>query len=506
MSLNLGRTLRQSALNFPNSTACILGDSKLSYRELDQEACRVANWLKKSGVQPRDHVALMMPNVPGFTASYFGILYTGATVVPLNVLLKGQEIQYFLENSDAVHFIFHEMFAEEAKKALQKIGRSIEASIYSTAGLQPWKEQPAEFDIFPTSSEDTAVILYTSGTTGKSKGAELTHFNIYDNTRFSCERLTMKDLGKITPITQGDTALVCLPLFHSFGQVVIQNAFIMGGATLSYLPKFTPSDAVKIIERDRCTFFAGVPTMYFAILNMPADEVGNRLGTLKYCISGGASLPVEVLESWEKRFTTEILEGYGLSETSPVATFNSLWKGRKVGSVGPAILGCETAIANDQGQFLKSGEIGEIWIRGYNIMKGYYKNPVATREVITPEGWFKSGDIGKMDSDGFVFILDRKKDMVIRGGYNVYPREIEEFLYTHPAVREAAVIGIPDAKLGEEVKAVVSLKEGKKATPQEIMEFCKENLASYKYPREVEIIADLPKGPTGKILKRELRK
>jgi long-chain acyl-CoA synthetase len=349
--------------------------------------------------------------------------------------------------------------------------------------------------LWPTSAGDTAVILYTSGTTGKPKGAELSHANLLLNCSMVVPRLVPMDVDSV--------ALATLPLFHSFGQTCIQNASIAQGATFTLLPRFEPEQCFQILARDRVTLFAGVPTMYFALLHHAGGEK-HDLSSLRYCMTGGAPMPVEVMRAFEDRWPVRILEGFGLSETSPAASFNMLDRPRKTGSIGYPVWGVEMAILDDHDRPLANGERGEICIRGHNVMKGYWKKPEATKEAMR-SGWFHSGDIGVRDDDGCYFIVDRKKDMILRGGFNVYPREVEEVLYTHPAVAEAAVIGIPHESHGEEVKAVVALKPGASATTDEIAAFCKERLAAYKYPRFVELRDTLPKGPTGKILKRELR-
>jgi long-chain acyl-CoA synthetase len=339
------------------------------------------------------------------------------------------------------------------------------------------------------------VILYTSGTTGRPKGAELSHANMFLNAMVSADKL----LG----ITGDDILLATLPLFHSFGQTCVMNVSMYLGATMTMVPRFEPVKVMEIIQRDKVTLFAGVPTMYFYLLNHPAAG-DYDLSSLKRCCSGGSAMPVEVMHAFNKKHNVQIMEGYGLSETSPVASFNHLDRPSKPGSVGTPIWGVQMGIFDPEGKQLPPGELGEIAIRGHNVMKGYYKRPDATAEVIR-NGWFRTGDLGKVDEDGFFFILDRVKDMIIRGGFNVYPREIEEYLYAHPAVAEAAVIGVPDPALGEEIKAVVACKPGQSVSEQELMDYLKERLAAYKYPRSIEFRDSLPKTATGKILKRELK-
>jgi long-chain acyl-CoA synthetase len=338
------------------------------------------------------------------------------------------------------------------------------------------------------------VILYTSGTTGKPKGAELTHFNLSRNSdiaaRTTCD------------ISAGDVVLGALPLFHSFGQTVGMNASLRVGATLVLLPKFDPAEALEIMQREGVTNFYGVPTMYGALLHHPGLE-DYDVSTLRICITGGASMPVEVLRGFEEAFGCELLEGYGLSETSPVASSNHPGRPRKAGSIGTPLEEVEMKVFDEDDNEVPQGEVGEIVIRGHNVMKGYWQRPDATAEAMRG-GWFHTGDMARVDEDGYFFIVDRKKDMIIRGGYNVYPREVEEVLYEHPKIREAAVLGVPHDQWGEEIGAAVVLHEGERLTPEEVSEYVKERIAAYKYPRIVWFMDELPKGPTGKILKREI--
>ena len=293
-----------------------------------------------------------------------------------------------------------------------------------------------------------------------------------------------------------------LPLFHSFGQTCTMNAAVCSGAAITLLPRFDPAKALEILERDGCTVFEGVPTMYGALLHHPDREKAD-VSCLRVCASGGASMPVEVMRGFEEAFGCKILEGYGLSETSPVASFNHPDRERKPGSIGTPLAGVEFRLVDDDGNDVGPGEIGEILIKGHNVMKGYWERPEATAESIK-DGWFATGDMAKVDDDGYYFIVDRKKELIIRGGYNVYPREVEEVLYEHPAVREAAVVGIPHDEWGEEVGAAVGLKDGESVTEEELIAFVKEQVAGYKYPRGIWFVDELPKGPTGKILKREI--
>lgn len=498
MQLNLGTILQSTARSRPDHPALRLERFEMTYAQLDRAARGVARGLRQRGIGPGEQVAIMIPNVPEFTIAYFGILYAGCTVVPLNVLLSAPEVTYHLQDSEARLLIAHPFFAEPARSGASEAGVALLWSSGDAAASETLvtMAQGAPIEtIHQPSAVDTAVILYTSGTTGKPKGAELTHANLLLNCAVVVPRLI--------PVDASQVALATLPFFHSFGQTCIQNATIAAGGTFTLLPRFTPEDALRIVERDRVTLFAGVPTMYFALLQT-ADAETRDFSSVRYCLTGGAAMPVEVMRAFEARYPVQILEGFGLSETSPAASFNVLDRPRRPGSIGYPVWGVEMAIFDDQDRPLPDGQPGEIVIRGHNVMKGYWKRPDATKDALR-NGWFHSGDIGVRDADGCYTIVDRKKDMIIRGGFNVYPREIEEVLYAHPAVVEAAVIGVVHPSHGEEVKAVVALRPGEHATADQIIEYCKARLAAYKYPRIVEFRDTLPKGPTGKILKRELR-
>ncbi|MDF1605090.1 long-chain fatty acid--CoA ligase [Nocardioides sp. YIM 152315] len=527
---NLASLLEDSTKAFPDRTAIVFGDRRLSYAEVDTFANMVANLLVSRGIRPGDKVALTCPNLPYFTIVYYGILKAGATVVPLNVLLKGREVAYHLGDSDAkAYFCFEGTpelpMGEEGYAGFQQVD-GCEHFFVITADLaapspidgtpddpvetmaQAMGGQAAEFETVGTDEDDTAVILYTSGTTGQPKGAELRHRNMRDNAR-SGEALFGASADN------PDTYLCVLPLFHSFGQTTCQNGPFAYGATIVMLPRFEPRAALDLMKQERITFFAGVPTMYWGLLGALEDAQADGLdvtevaSNLRVAVAGGSALPVEVHKEFEKRFGVTILEGYGLSETSPVASFSSYGEPVRVGSIGVPIPGVEMKLidpASTRGAWTDvegADEIGEIAIKGHNIMKGYYNRPEATAEAIA-DGWFRSGDLARRDEDGWYYIVDRSKDMIIRGGYNVYPREIEEVLMTHPAVSLAAVIGVPHDSHGEEIKAVVIRAPGAQATEDELVAWGKEQMAAYKYPRIVEFVDALPMTSTGKILKREL--
>jgi long-chain acyl-CoA synthetase len=360
------------------------------------------------------------------------------------------------------------------------------------------KDQSPAFDTVATSSEDTAVILYTSGTTGQPKGAELSHSNMACNAMIS--QLLMKG-------SETDTTLITLPLFHSFAQTVLMNVSVFMAAKMVLIPRFDPAAVLSAFEQHKVTVFAGVPTMYIGLLNYPsADDydLAAIATNLRLGVSGGASLPVEVLRQFQEKFDVTILEGYGLSETSPVATFNYLEGDLIPGSIGQPAQGVEARVMDADGNLLGPDEDGEIVIRGHNIMKGYYRKPEATAEAMRG-GWFHTGDIGKQDARGNFYIVDRLKDMILRGGYNVYPREIEEVLMQHESIAMVAVIGVPHETHGEEIKAYVVPKPGVEIDADELKAWTKERIADYKYPREIEFREQLPMTATGKILKKELK-
>jgi long-chain acyl-CoA synthetase len=505
MSLNIATMLRESATANPDKPLCHINDLTFSYAQVDEISGRVASALLATGLQRGDKVALQLPNLPQFLFTYFGLMKAGLVMVPLNPLLRAPEVRYHLEDSDAKVLITFEMFAEEAYQGAAELD-GVTTYVVNMPGNDARPEGTKHFDelyfaddtreIVPTDGDETAVLLYTSGTTGKPKGAELTHLNLYMNCTVA---------GELFEFQETDIGVAVLPLFHVFGLSSVLNTSVRYGGTVVLIPRFELEPVVEAIEKHRCTIFSGVPTMYFGLLNM--DTSGKDLSSLRVGVSGGAAIPGEVIKAFEEKFPgCVVLEGYGLSESTSTTTFNVNAEQRKVLSIGRPIWGVEVRVVDEDDNPLPPGEenVGEIVIRGHNIMKGYHNKPEATAEAFKG-GWFHSGDLAYMDKDGYFFIVDRKKDLVIRGGYNVYPREVEEVLFEHPAVAEAAVIGKPDPKLGEEVLAFVALKPGAAAEPEEVISFAKERLAAYKYPREVRIVDELPKGATGKILKKELR-
>ena len=505
MSFNLATILTESALAAPDAPACRFAGTTTTYAELDEQSGRVAAGFRSAGLSPGQVVALQLPNIQPFLSAYFGALKAGLVVLPLNPLLMAPEVEYHLTDSAAAMLIGFEGIHAEAVKACETTGVPLYLLSMGSGPLPEGTRSALELfspapldepggDVTARSPDDTAVLVYTSGTTGKPKGAELTHFQLYMNSTVA---------GGLFGVRSDDVVLAVLPFFHVFGLSSVVNVFIRQGGCLSILPRFAPGAVLDAIEADRCTVIGGVPTMLHALAQQ--DVTGRDLSALRVAVSGGASLPEDIMRTFEDKFGIEVLEGYGMTETASSCSFNRPGD-RKVLSIGKPMWGVRMRVADAQGRPLPPGRehVGEIHIRGHNVMKGYLGRPEATAETLR-DGWLHSGDLGFVDEDGFYFIVDRAKDLVIRGGYNVYPREIEEVLYAHPAILEAAVIGKPDQRLGEEVVAVVALRPGESATAEEIIGYTRERLAAYKYPREIRFMAELPKGPSGKILKTALR-
>jgi long-chain acyl-CoA synthetase len=489
---NLATVLTDTAERHGDRTAIKLDDFEITYEQLNEASARCAALLKSKGIEPGDRVGIMLPNIPQFAVTYYGLLRAGGVVVPMNPLLKGREVDFYLKDPEAKILFAFSGFEEAARQGADEAGA--ELILVEPGEFEKLiAEHEPDYDVEDRADDDTAVILYTSGTTGKPKGAELTHHNLLENARVAIS---------LAETSEDDILLGALPLFHSFGQTCGLNASMLAGSTLSMIPRFDPAKALEIIQRDKVTIFQGVPTMFTAMLHDDTkDDVD--VSCLRVCMSGGSAMPVEVLRGFEDQFGCKVLEGYGLSETSPVASFNHPDRERKPGSIGTPIEGVEMKCVDEDGKEVDQGEVGEIVIKGHNVMKGYWNRQEATEEAIK-DGWFYTGDMGKVDEDGYFSIVDRKKELIIRGGYNVYPREIEEVLYEHPAVQEAAVVGVPDDKMGEEVGAAIVLKQGEDCSEDDLKAYVKEQVAGYKYPRRIWFVDELPKGPTGKILKREI--
>jgi len=501
MNFNLAVILRETADASPGKAVAVYAGGQMTYGELDALSDRLAAGLEAAGLRPGDAVALQLPNIPQFPVAYFGILKAGGVAVPLNVLLKAPEVAFYLGDSGAEILITWEGVLGDAARGAAAAGVS---EIYAVGhaenapGAHPFEQLLAIADgprLAPRMLTDTAVIVYTSGTTGRPKGAELTHIQLYMNADIP---------ARLVGVQPDDVVIAVLPFFHVFALSSILDLCVRFGLTMSLIPRFDPATVLAAIQRDHATIFDGVPTMFIALLQYPGLD-SYDVSSLRLAVSGGASIPAAVLDAFEKRFGVVILEGYGLTETASTATQNKSITERRPYSVGKPIWGTQTQVWDDNGNALPPGKdnVGEVVTRGLHVMKGYLHDPEATAEAFAG-GWFHTGDLGYFDEDGFLFIVGRGKELIIRGGYNVYPAEIEDVLHAHPAVAEAAVIGIPDDRLGEEVMAVVTLRPGASLAAPELIAFCKERIAAYKYPRVIEFRDELPKNAMGKIMKDQL--
>ena len=502
MSFNLAVILSESAHAAPDKPVAVFDGGQLTYRQLDQASDRLAANLASAGIGPGDRVALQLPNIPQFLISYFGILKAGAAVVPLNVLLRAPEIAYHLEDSGALVLITWEGVLAEAVKGAEVAGIGAIFAVghaAGAAGAMPFEQlldgTAPPLPMVMRQPTDTAVIVYTSGTTGQPKGAELTHIQLYMNADIP---------GRLFDVQPDDIVITVLPLFHVFGLSSILDVCVRFGCTMSLIPRFTPAAVLAAVQRDRATIFEGVPTMFADLLSYP-DLDRYDLSSLRVAISGGASIPAPVLDAFEERLGLVILEGYGMTETASTTTFNPSADQRRAYSVGKPIWGTQTQVWDDQWRPLPPGpeHVGEVVTRGMHVMKGYLNRPEATAAAFTGD-WLHTGDLGYVDEDGFLFIVSRKKELIIRGGYNVYPSEIENVLHAHPAVAEAAVVGVPDERLGEEVMAVIVARTSVELREIELVSWCRDRLPPYKCPRIFQFRAELPKNTLGKILKDEL--
>jgi long-chain acyl-CoA synthetase len=489
---NFAEKVPAAAADDPEHPAVKLDDIVMSYAVLDAATARAAGFLREKGVAEGDRVGMQLPNVPYFPIVYFGVLRLGAIVVPMNPLLKEKEVAYHLSDSGARVMVGWHQFSDPATAGSEQAGA--EAVIATPGEFEQLVGAAEPFDeVADRADDDPAVIIYTSGTTGTPKGATLMHKNLISGAEVA------RDLVDAGP---DSVAVATLPLFHVFGMNSLMNVAIQARGLMTLVPRFSPEKVLEVIERDRATVFGGVPTMYAALLHHP-DRERYDVSSLDLCVSGGSPMPVEVLRGFDEAFGTKVLEGYGLSETTGMGTFNQPERERKPGSIGLPVGDTEIRLVDEDDEEVPEGEPGELVMRGPFVMHGYWNRDEATAEVMR-HGWFHTGDIATIDEDGYYFIVDRKKDLIIRGGYNVYPRELEEVLYEHEAVREAAVLGVPHPDLGEEVGAAVALKEGTSVDPEELRQYMKQRVAAYKYPRVIWLVEELPKGPTGKIIKREI--
>jgi long-chain acyl-CoA synthetase len=497
MANHVFETLLKAQAEHPNRTAIEFMGQQISFGVLAQNARKLATGLSAHGVDRGAAVGLLLPNIPHFAEALYGAWMHGNVVVPMNVLLTPPEIRYVVEDSKIQALFVFEMFLPQVEAAIAGLREQPRVIVVGNPGrhtaYSALVEGHAPAAPRQSTPDEHVLTIYTSGTTGKPKGAVITNRNVLG-------QLDMTD--DLFPPQPGDKALCVLPLFHVFALNGVLVSSVRHAATVVLHLKFELDPAVKSLQNDGITMFAGVPTMYFYILKHP--EIATlKFPKLRMCVTGGAAMPVDVLRSFEDKFNVPVYEGYGLTETTVSVCCNRP-DARKPGSVGKPYPAVQLKIVDDEGREVKSGERGEIIVKGPNIMQGYLNRPEATAEAIT-DGWLHTGDIGFVDDEGFVFIVDRKKDMIIKGGYNIYPREIEEVLYQMPQVAEAAVVGVQDDAKGEQVRAVISVRPGAALDEQQVESFLKENLAKYKLPSEYVFVTELPKGPTGKILKRELR-
>ncbi len=510
--LNISSKLNENAVKYGEKPAYYFLDTPTSYREFNAAVSKFAHSLMEMGIQKGDHIALLLGNSPHFVIGLYGAVRAGATVIPINPTYTADEIGYILNDADVKTVVSLDLLLPLFEK-MNSLLPKIEQIIYCET---PKEEEVdiTKLSIYPKmksfttlvssgnhlfegpelNQEDVGIILYTSGTTGKPKGAMLTHKNIYSNAQDTADYLKINDTDRV---------IATLPMFHVFCLTVALNAPMMNGGTVIIVPRFSPGDIFEITKKHDVTVFAGVPTMYNFLLQYPAAAVED-LKSLRLCISGGASMPVALLKSFEKKFQVAVSEGYGLSEASPVTCFNPLDRPRKPGSIGTSIMNVENKVVDELGNEVPVGEVGELIVRGPNVMKGYYKMPEETIHTIR-DGWLYTGDLARMDEEGYIYIVDRKKDMIIVGGFNVYPREVEEVLYSHPSVVEVAVVGVPDQNFGEAVKSFVVIKPDETVTVEELVSYCAEHLAKYKLPSSIEFLEELPKNTTGKILRRVLK-
>ena len=487
--VNVAASVWANAAAEPDRVALRSARGNLTYGQLHAASSRVAGAVVAADLAPLDRVVFIAPTIIEFPVVYYGLHAAGVSVITMNTMATAPEIGYVLDDSEAVLVIAWHECADAARAAAAE------------RGLEIWiVDEGAAFDADPLESahshapDDTAIILYTSGTTGRPKGVELTAKNLMDTT---------SSFLPVLALTDDDRFGTALPLFHVYGQAVVMNTVLVTGSSLSVLSPFDPTAMIEMLRSDRLTAMAGVPTMWNAMLHAAPEYDSSDFVHLRLATSGGASLPVEVMRAFKERFECAILEGYGLTESTGAATFNDITREQKAGTVGPALPGSQIEVRDNEGASVAAGVVGEVFIKGPTIMKGYRNRPEATAADLQ-DGWLKTGDLGTMDEDGYLSIVDRAKDLIIRGGYNVYPREVEEILYEHPDIVEVAVVGVPDDHFGEEVAAVITLRPGAQVTGDEIRAWAKVQLSAYKVPRLYRFVEALPKGATGKILKREI--
>ncbi len=498
---SLSAQLAHTAERGPDRPALTLGDRTLTYADFDAAVSSLAGGLAEEGLAPGDRVALWMPNVPEFAITYFAISRAGGIVLPLSTLWGLEELSYILGNAEASAIVAAHLFDDTVRSlpervpSLRRLIAWGDSKLTDALRLGDLMSRPPNPELHrSTSGNEPAVLIYTSGTTGRPKGATLTHMNLLSNAR-ACE--------EVIEVGPDDRFLAVLPLFHSFGATVCMILPMILGAHSVLLPRFSPAEVLHALSACRITVFAGVPAMYTVLLGV-RDDSACDLSALRICVTGGAPAPSKLITEFQRRFGAILVEGYGPTEASPVVSVNPPHGLQKIGSVGPPLPGVEVRVADEAGQMLPAGEVGEVLVRGPNVMLGYWRAPEATTETVVG-GWLHTGDMGQVDEDGYLYIVGRKKEMVIVAGMNVYPREVEDVIYQLPAVADCAVVGVPSERRGEDVKAFVVLRPGQCLSEDEIVEHCRGRLAAYKVPRAVDIVPDLPRSATGKVLKSALR-
>ncbi len=496
--MNITECLEDTAKTIPHQVGLQFEGKSYTFQELNRLSNRIANGLSLIGLKREDRCIIMMQNSLEFIITYYALAKIGAVIIPVNFLFKSHELSYIFRDSGATCFIGMAPFVDEPRKVLRdllNVKIRIAVGIREDSSFLSFEriDGAETFPTYPVWDDEVMAIIYTSGTTGLPKGAMLTHGNMLSNAKLAERR---RD--------EPDTVIIsALPLYHIFGQTAVLNASVYLGLTLHLFRQFEPEEMIKVIEQERKTILFAVPTMLRRLV-LETDHSGIKRSSLKYCISGGDSLPVGILYRFEERFKTKIYEGYGLTECSPSCIRNPIGGKTKPGSIGLPLFGFEVRIVDNSGKDVEKGEVGELIVKGPGVMKGYLNDSEETAKTIV-DGWLHTGDLARMDEEGYIYIVDRKKDLIIRGGYNVYPREIEKVLFMHPDVSDAAVYGVPHEDLGEEIAAAVVVKTGTKVAGEDLFQFMKEKVAPYKYPRIIHIVDDLPKSDTGKVLKRKLR-
>ena len=502
LNTTLEEVLLGTAQEHGGRTAVVFGEQRIAYAELAGAVGALQAGLRELGVQPGDRVSMLFPNTPQFHIALFAALACGAEVVPLNCLHSPAELTYVITDSESRWLLASSVFEDKVSAIMREcadLQGVVVAGEAKLDGIVPWESlvrphlgtQPRPSG---RAADETAVLIYTSGTTGRPKGAMLSHRNLIWDADAA---------DKVLGVMPTDVFLVPLPLFHAYGFTVDLVLPVLRGSCAVLMPKFAATQALELIETHRATVMAAVPTMY-AVMLRTAREPDYDLSSLRVAVSGGAPLPLEVLDGFEKRFGVHMLEGYGPTEAAPVVSVNPLHGVRKLGSVGPPIPGVQVKVVDDEGNVLPTGQVGELCVRGPNVMKGYWKDPEMTAQTIR-DGWLHTGDLARLDEDGYIYIVDRKKDVIIVGGMNVYPREVEDVIYQVPGVADAAVVGVPSSIKGEDVVAFVTLQEGFALEAEEILNHCRGRLAPFKVPREIVFVPELPKTAVGKILRREVR-